>query len=238
MPKRKFNGNGSNGRTRKRTKRRTVRVVKMPNVTLPRRSTAIPVGMPDSKWVRLRYATTITLNAPGVGITGHNFRCNSLFDPDETGVGHQPMHWDQVIIPYEKYTVYGSKIRMTQVKSQATVLTPGIFGIFLDDNTTRTYTNAPAILESNQRSSKWSTTSGLEQIGRSVSIGFSAKKFFGVTNLDGSNFKTASVSNPVDDAIYHCWVANIGGNDPSSAVFLIEIEYLAKLGEKKFVAQS
>lgn len=35
----------------------------------------------------------------------HNFNLNSLFDPDRTGLGHQPYGFDQLSTLYEKYRV-------------------------------------------------------------------------------------------------------------------------------------
>ena len=35
---------------------------------------------------------------------------NSLFDPDQTGTGHQPYYFDQFAALYNRYTVLGSKL--------------------------------------------------------------------------------------------------------------------------------
>jgi len=47
---------------------------------------------------------TATL-APAIQV----FRANSLFDPDFTGVGHQPMYRDQIVAQYQTYKVVSAK---------------------------------------------------------------------------------------------------------------------------------
>jgi len=57
-------------------------------------------------FTKLKYAE---LFAPVVAATTLNeqvFRINSLFDPDLTGVGHQPMGFDQLAVLYNRYRVY------------------------------------------------------------------------------------------------------------------------------------
>ncbi len=69
---------------------------------------------------RLRYAQTklYTTGASGVSGTENAFSLNSLYDPDITGVGHQPYGFDQVAALYSNYLV-------TAVDIQIRAVTPG-----------------------------------------------------------------------------------------------------------------
>ncbi len=198
----------------------------------------IPLGLPRKKWVRLKYVDNITINPGAAAIGAHFFRANSLFDPDLTGVGHQPLNFDQLQLGYDHYTVYGSKITATFTNNVATAIIPGLYGIFLDDNTTLTYAQGAEVIEGNQRQSRWKTTTGIENSDRSVSIGFSAKKFFGVSSLAPSEYRSLSGANPTEGAAFVVWYSNIGGGDPGVGNFLVEIEYLALMTEKRHVVQS
>lgn len=201
----------------------------------------VPLGMPKERWVRLKYVQEITLNPILGGIAAHNFRCNSLFDPDFTGIGHQPLHYDQVILPYFHYTVYGSKLTATIVGQTAEANIPGYVGIFIDDDATLVYTQASQIIESSQPQSVWRTSSGIEggqQGTPKLSLGFSTKKFFGVNALSSQQFRAASNANPSEQAVFTIWAANVAGNDPAPITALIEIEYFAKLSELRHVTQS
>lgn len=67
--------------------------------------------------LKLRYSQHFDL-VSGAGLLGvQQFRMNSIFDPDYTGVGHQPMGHDELSLRYEKYIVLGCKI---QIKCKST----------------------------------------------------------------------------------------------------------------------
>ena len=59
-----------------------------------------------SQSVTLRYGTDISIN-PGIGglPAFHAFSATSLRDPDQTGVGHQPRGFDQLMALYTHYIV-------------------------------------------------------------------------------------------------------------------------------------
>ncbi len=65
----------------------------------------------------LRYAQTktYTTGASGVSGTENAFSLNSLYDPDVTGVGHQPYGFDQVAALYSKYLVLSCDVQIRAV---------------------------------------------------------------------------------------------------------------------------
>lgn len=48
----------------------------------------------------------------GLPLISQIYRGNSLFDPDQSGSGHQPLGFDQIKALYSKYRVYGSAIEI------------------------------------------------------------------------------------------------------------------------------
>lgn len=66
---------------------------------------------------KLTYTQTATLTANATGNSSGNsqvWRLNSLFDPDYTGTGHQPLYYDQIItLGYTNYLVHGCKVTLT-----------------------------------------------------------------------------------------------------------------------------
>ncbi len=59
----------------------------------------------------LHYSQNILLS-PTVGYAINQFVGNGMFDPDETGVGNQPVYFDQFMAIYERYRVLGSRIKV------------------------------------------------------------------------------------------------------------------------------
>lgn len=68
------------------------------------------IGMPDMIRTKLVYSDTIILSSASP--VQYSYRANSLFDPDFTSVGHQPLYFDQFIATYQRYRVYGTKMRL------------------------------------------------------------------------------------------------------------------------------
>lgn len=65
---------------------------------------------PAKQMARLRYSTDISIT-PTTGLAGiHTFRANSINDPDQTGVGHQPYGHDTYATIYNSYRVVRATI--------------------------------------------------------------------------------------------------------------------------------
>jgi hypothetical protein len=62
----------------------------------------------------LRYSETLTFTTGAAGVVGtiNLFRLNSLFDPNQTGVGHQPYGFDQLSLFYQQYIVHSFKVTL------------------------------------------------------------------------------------------------------------------------------
>ena len=72
-------------------------------VRVPR---AIPHGYNNNYTVRLTYADALNLAVAGAaGSTSYIWRMNSIYDPDFTGTGHQPLMRDLWASQYDYYTV-------------------------------------------------------------------------------------------------------------------------------------
>lgn len=70
-------------------------------------------GMPTRVRMVHKYADTIALSA-GAGTNAvWLFSCNSVYDPDRTAAGHQPMLHDQFAALYNNYIVTKAKIKVT-----------------------------------------------------------------------------------------------------------------------------
>lgn len=62
-------------------------------------------GVAQKFQTRLLYADMYQLNTGATTAAGQAFRISSLFDPDLTGIGHQPRYFDQLAALYDRYRV-------------------------------------------------------------------------------------------------------------------------------------
>lgn len=207
----------------------------------PRRRMVLS-GFPSRKRVKLRYTdATITID-PGAGLTASNvFRANSVYDPDFTNTGHQPMGFDQWAVIYSRYTVLGAKITVKQVATTASNLTPGFMGITLstESDPLGNFSSINNVLESKLTSPYISVgpirnASGSGKTDPTITKYFSARKFFGKKDLqDGNSTSAVVTTNPSDTAYFAVWLASIDGNNPSSMSFCVIIDYIVDFHEPK-----
>lgn len=91
-----------------RPRKRTARKTKPYKKSIPR-----TVGFPQSHYVKLIYQHNGSFNLAASALSTSTFNLNSMFDPDQSGVGHQPMYFDQFSAVYKKYCVYACKVQLS-----------------------------------------------------------------------------------------------------------------------------
>lgn len=57
----------------------------------------------------MKYAESVGLTTNASILAQHNFNLNSIFDPNRTGIGHQPYGRDELYAIYNRYRVIGCK---------------------------------------------------------------------------------------------------------------------------------
>jgi hypothetical protein len=81
------------------------------------------LGIPNRLFNVLKYAERLQLN-PGALTHYYAYNANSVYDPNRTGVGHQPMYHDQMVVLYNRYRVRGFayEIIISNLNTPATVV--------------------------------------------------------------------------------------------------------------------
>lgn len=63
--------------------------------------------MPTVYRTKLKYVETLDVSLTANIVTSYEFRTNSVYDPNYTGGGHQPLGFDEIAPFYNKYRVLG-----------------------------------------------------------------------------------------------------------------------------------
>lgn len=160
---------------------------------------------------------------PGAGTNGvYVFAANGLFDPNITGVGHQPVGFDQYMAMYNEYVVVGSTIKVSYATGSSVNQVCGIS--LLDFATT---TTDPRVYVENGNT-VWSTL-GTANSGRDVlhlTHEADISKFSTQDIITEDGFSGTSGANPDDTHFYHVWVcAADAGSDPTITLLNVEIRY-------------
>lgn len=71
-------------------------------------------GVPPKKRLALRYSETFNLTTGSAGVVGtiQLMRLNSLFDPNQSGTGHQPYLFDTWTAQYDYYRVDAARVEL------------------------------------------------------------------------------------------------------------------------------
>lgn len=119
-------GRNKRSRSSKRSGRRRRRYAGRPYIKVMRQ----PV--PDQMLTKLNYSENLViplLGAVGGALSPSLYRFQtSLYDPDYTGTGHQPMWRDTLATMYNKYRVHGIKYRFTikNISDSSNIITGAI----------------------------------------------------------------------------------------------------------------
>lgn len=104
---------------------------------IPRSYSPYGVGSPlkDRMDVQLMYSEQISLTSNAGVPTHYTFRLNSIFDPNYTGVGHQPRGHDELALMYHKYCVRAAAIDIVALPNYQSG-TSGKFTALVNNQTT------------------------------------------------------------------------------------------------------
>ncbi len=182
----------------------------------------------------LRYTDQIVLNPGVAGIRAvHTFRANSLFDPDETGVGHQPRGFDQIMPMYEHYTVIGARMKATFM-AETPNQNARVCVALLNSGTALAAFND--YLESGTAVTRFLTNTSQPSV--TVVQKVSLAKWFSKKLLSEDTVQGTITASPIDICHFHVVVAGVNAVDTGSVAIQIEIQFVAVFTEPTVVAQS
>jgi len=174
----------------------------------------------------LRYNTTITIS-PDAGLAGaYLFRCNSIFDPDYTGVGHQPYGHDQYDRIYNHYKVNYSTIVLTPV-----INGEGMFGCTITDDPTINvgFDTVKEIKNTNMKAM------GANGVPDKVTQYYNKNQVFTpASDGIGANFG----ANPSEQAFFHVWFTAKDSTSTPTLILNVSIAYNVTMSELKDLGSS
>lgn len=187
----------------------------------------------------LRYSETNSVSVPastdGVGI--YVFSANGLFDPNDTGVGHQPRGFDQLMALYDHYTVLSARINVR----------------FLNEGNPRAYTfisvrdgNTPVLsfndlMEGSTKVVSKKPLSRVTEENQSnyLTTGVTIGNFLGRANvMSDPDCKGSAAGNPAEQVFFHVGASDPTTSNSGSVSFTVEIIYNVVFHEPKTPGQS
>ncbi len=200
------------------------------------------INMPDKQIVSLVYCVS-DVRAPGVAQEDRVYRLNSLFDPEFTGVGHQPYGYDQMAAFYNRYRVLKASWIVTMIPTGG-VINPHLLCV-VPTNVTSTFTNGDLMTETPYAKYGWSkvqhtaASAGPDPviIKGSINLG----RLYGVSQAtlkSDDRFAADFDSDPAEAAALHVGVFSAAGGTVVSYAYHIRITYTAEMYDRKQLATS
>lgn len=201
--------------------------------------------MPTQFTTKLRYCTILSLN-PGLAGTPatHVFRCNSLFDPDATLIGHQPRGFDELMPFYDHFVVTSSKItakfvnRSTQGPSTVGTSQNYVVGVNLNDDVTSLATPNDYMEHGD---SAFNALCGVEGAQHVVTVSkIFTNEFLGRNDpMSDPDLKGSNSTNPNEQAYFQVFAAPLMSTTDAGPVdCYVVVEYVATFIEPKDLNQS
>lgn len=191
-------------------------------------------NLPLKSVAKMRYVGGVTLTT-GLIPTVHHFRANSIYDPDATGTGHQPMGRDEYANFYQKYIVLGSRIRVYWSTDAGAAVT--VCGVFINDDNSIPYTSYEGIIESKRGKYK---SIPHQRNATSTTCSFSSKKYFNVTDIKDNYDDIGALvgANPAKQAYFTIWSQDVDFQTTHSVQAVCVIDYIVTFQEPKELNQS
>lgn len=181
-------------------------------------------GFPKKIITILRYNETQQQASTLGGISTYIYRMNGPFDPDLTGVGHQPMYWDSYTPIYQNYRVLGSRISVEWAPQNPVTAGQGPWevGIAGSISSSSLGTTGSARAEMNDAVSD---LLGVNGDTATLSLVYSPEKSLGRPAGDDTVGSLVTTI-PTQQYFAHVWVRDVYGQaSPSIIYHRVMIEY-------------
>lgn len=200
------------------------------------RGANVGAGFPAKLTMTHRYIERARLqNIVPAAIEQGQYSVNSLYDPNSSGAGHQPMYFDQMTPIYDQYTVILSKATFTFTN---TGTIPVYAGVFLNDDTATTSTTYVGVCEQTNAKHFILGARDSGKATRTITLWWGVKKWFGKSPLANDNLRGTSSSSPAEQMYFNYWTQPIDGTTSADVWVDCQIVYTAVWTELKDIATS
>jgi len=196
-------------------------------------------GIATTARAKLRYATEISITSSGVGTAvRHVFNLNSLYDPDRTGAGVQPMGFDQWCQLYHYFTVVGGSMKCRPIYASNVATVPVYYAVHAQDTDpigtsvdVRTFLTSCPGKNPGQVWSKYGIHRGVTEIekeDRWRGVKWTAGGILGIKQsdvLDRTTLQGSASSSPTDIIFGEVIVQDCYSSASSALPFLVVMEF-------------
>lgn len=175
----------------------------------------------------LRYCDDFSFNAGQATVAHQLFRANSIFDPDASGIGHQPYGHDEYSRIYNHYRVDKCIITATSGSTG----TNNVMGIGVQSDATLV-ASPTAIRE--RKGTTFATLSSYAQPAKLTSV-WTRKSTFPV---DADGYTAQFGSNPDEEVFFDVFTCGNGITDPGTIAITVTMTFYVTMYEPRTLTGS
>lgn len=199
-------------------------------------------SMPYKLRNRMKFSSVIAFTTVAGAYGEYVFRMNSLYDPDQTGVGSQPTGFDQWATFYNLYRVVecNCKIRyLPQVPAAGATASTGSLVLYPSINATGVTTYVDAVASDRSKTLTYGYYTGGES-SKVIKSKMPIATIAGATLKDvlaEDDYAGATTGNPAN--LYYWIIGNYNTSTNNSDIeVLVELEYWVEWSQRKMLDES
>lgn len=235
MPKRTYSGGGVSKRRRTSRRKGSFKKFNKALTTRNRNKVTMGLGFPKMAKMTHKYVESVALTSSLGVISLYRWSTNGLYDPNQSGTGHQPMYFDQMAALYDHFCVIGSKVKITAVNVTGTSDPAFQIGVYVNDDTSGAITSMNELVE--QNTGKFRTAPAGNNNTLYLTESWSARKYFNKNPLANTELQGTSAINPTEQSFFNI-ALQANASSTVTVTFTVETTYIAVWKEIKEVAQS
>lgn len=191
-----------------------------------------PLVLPDRLPVKMKYSAPYTLTSASTVPSLQVMRLSSLYDPDFTGTGNQPLGRDQWAAFYKTYRTYFVKYSITFINTSTT---EQAFCAVIPKNTSSGIASIDLICEKPYSKHTFLGIEGSGKNVRTIHGTASARKALGMSKLEYNSEKATSAdfgANPGTEAYLHVYAGPAFGSNSTTVKVRLTVTYYSILSNR------
>jgi hypothetical protein len=166
-------------------------------------------------------------------------RCGGAFDPDSSGVGHQPMGFDEWATFYQSYLVVASRVYADFCLTDTTT-TPVLVGVVRTASSSLSQTLSQEFMEQGACKYALLSPSVSGPVVKSMVLDYDAKREYSLDKVkdNESRIGAYTTANPSEDMYFCLWNQSLDQSTTSAVSVNYRIEYDIIFSEPKLLPQS
>lgn len=179
-------------------------------------------GFPPKIQTTLRYCDIYNITSSSGSLAKQLLNLNSIYDPDNSGVGHQPLYRDTFADIYNSYAVINARVKITFTSNAST--SSMIVGAVIDDDSTTSSTITTLLEQGTGKHIFLPAVTG-SLSNKSIYFTWNCKKFLGIDPFTSQTYKTNVSVNPSELQTLLVYAAPADGVSTTTTSLLVEMEF-------------